>query len=184
MTEFKLHPRVVEVAAQLDGCEYHNEGSKELWVLLKAQGIVVVYGYSDDLMEFSGAIDDEIGAETAYVTPAGLFEACECECTYSKKALKATRTIKALWCAEPDICWTYETDIPHATFNVMEDGEVYCRGIVFALADVRDTSESDTLLTRLRAAAEAVRNGEWGIDLTNLSREERAKLLFGEDDDK
>jgi hypothetical protein len=35
-----------------------------------------------------------------------------------------------------DTSWSYETDIPHATFDVLEDGEVYCRGIVFALADL------------------------------------------------
>ena len=36
--------------------------------------------------------------------------------------------------------WTYMTDIPHATFDVMDDGELYCRGIVFALADLTATA--------------------------------------------
>lgn len=31
--------------------------------------------------------------------------------------------------------WIYQTDIPHATFEIVEGDDPYCRGIVFALAD-------------------------------------------------
>jgi hypothetical protein len=41
-----------------------------------------------------------------------------------------------LWAEEGDYSWTYATEIPHATFEVIEDDGPYCRGIVFALADV------------------------------------------------
>lgn len=135
-----VHTRVAEIAAQLDGCEYGSEGSKALWATMKAEGLVAVFGASDDLMELRGAIDDEEsaydGAEV-FVTPQGLFKPCDDNCAYSIAAQKAAAQIDALWDAgdgEPP--WTYETEIPHATFNVFEDGEVYCRGIVFALADV------------------------------------------------
>lgn len=52
--------------------------------------------------------------------------------------------INAHWCKEPGCCWTYETELPHATFNVMEDGETYCRGIVIALSDVAGTGKRPT----------------------------------------
>jgi hypothetical protein len=48
---------------------------------------------------------------------------------------KTARKIEAVW-AEDGYSWTYRTDIPHATFEITEDGEPYCRGIVFALADL------------------------------------------------
>ena len=32
--------------------------------------------------------------------------------------------------------WSYETDIPHETFNIYEDGEVWCVGIVFSVEDL------------------------------------------------
>ena len=44
--------------------------------------------------------------------------------------------IKALWCKEDDITWTYKTDIPHETFMIYEDDEAYCRGIVFLINDL------------------------------------------------
>lgn len=30
-------------------------------------------------------------------------------------------------------CWTFETDIPHETFTIVEDGEIWCVGIVFSM---------------------------------------------------
>lgn len=31
--------------------------------------------------------------------------------------------------------WTFSTAIPHSTFDMVDDGELYARGIVFSLAD-------------------------------------------------
>lgn len=38
--------------------------------------------------------------------------------------------IDAIWC-EDGYSWTYHTNIPHATFNIYEGSETYCKGIVF-----------------------------------------------------
>lgn len=56
---------------------------------------------------------------------------------------QTTNIIKALWCKEADaygmvIPWTYETNIPHETFDVIRDGRVYCKGIVFSIDNVRE----------------------------------------------
>lgn len=32
--------------------------------------------------------------------------------------------------------WTYSTEIPHATFEIIEEGEKFCRGIVFDINDL------------------------------------------------
>lgn len=108
----------------------------------KAAGLVVVYGASDDLMEFEGAIEDEADVYddgTVYVDAEGLLDRDACDsddeiAAYVERK-KSARSIRAVWGAG-DVSWTYETDIPHATFDVLEDGEVYCRGIVFSLADL------------------------------------------------
>lgn len=129
-----------EAAAALDGNQYREEGSRALFAEMKANGLVAVFGASDDLMEFRGAIDDEIGAydgTTAYVTRDGLFTSeCECDdCPYAKKAMKAATEIDALW-AKGDLSWSYDTAIPHTKFVIKEDGDPFCEGIVFALADL------------------------------------------------
>lgn len=131
-----------EAAQRLHGCEYRNEGSHELWAQMKAAGLVAVFGASDDLCEFRGAIHDEVGCcdgGEAYLTPKGLLEneCSEGACPYHEREREKAAFIEIVCDDQGEgPFWTYETTIPHATFDVVEDGEVYCRGIVFALADV------------------------------------------------
>lgn len=117
------------MAALLNGREYGSEITREEAVLAKASGLVVVFGYSDDNVELRGAISDEAGCyrgRTFYVRPDGIDTSGDGE------------KLIAEWCKEPRASWTYSTDVPHATFNIMENGELYCRGIVFAVADLVD----------------------------------------------
>lgn len=129
-----------EAAKALNGSEYGEEGSKDLFDQMKEAGLVAVFGASDDLMEFRGAINDEVGCYdggTAHLTGHGLLEAkCDNEyCPHEKHIRKDAARIDAKW-DQNGFSWQYETAIPHSTFIVMEDGEPYCEGIVFALADV------------------------------------------------
>lgn len=130
-----------ELAAKLNGREIGNEMTRAESKQAKADGLVVVYGASDDLMEFEGAIYDEVSAYEggeAFVTSAGLFDnsACDDECKYFKAARKSATVIRALWDKKKPYAWAFDTIIPHATFDIVEAGEPWCQGIVFSLADV------------------------------------------------
>lgn len=129
-----------ELAAKLNGREYRNEITAAEARYAKANGLVVVYGASDDLMELRGAVDEEIGVyggEKILMSRTGLIKnECDCErCPYFPEKTKGAAKIEAVW-DSGGYSWTYKTKIPHATFEIVEDGEKYCRGIVFALADV------------------------------------------------
>lgn len=137
-----------ELAALLTGREYRSEVSPEERKIAAASGLVIVYGASDDLMEFDGVLRDEIGAwEGAEVRfdSNGIMAAWDeiddadrQDIDFMRDYFKREgggKIIKALWCAEEGYSWTFETEIPHETFEIVEDGEPYCRGIVFRLAD-------------------------------------------------
>lgn len=129
-----------EAASKLDGRQYREEMPEGFAKALKDAGLVAVYGASDDLMEFDGAIHDEVGCYnggTAYITPTGLLtnECDNDDCPHFTKLKEKTATIKALWDID-GFSWRYATAIPRATFVIKEDDENYCEGIVFALADV------------------------------------------------
>jgi len=133
---------IENIAKLLDGCQYGDEGNKQLFIDMKNAGLVAVFGASDDLMEFRGAIYDEVGVYdggTAYITPEGLLKRrCEdADCPHEVDLQDRCQAIDALWCPDDECSWKYETDIPHATFKVMEGNDLYCVGIVFALADVK-----------------------------------------------
>ena len=134
-----------ELAAMLSGRERGEEIILGEERDIKAAGLVAVYGYSDDNVEFRGAIDYEAGAYdggTVYLTKAGILESpsCECaedcDCPYFAREREKAKAIKAVWHDEGCPCWTFETDIPHETFTVMEDGEPWCIGIVFSVEDL------------------------------------------------
>jgi hypothetical protein len=126
-----------KIAEMLDELQYPTEPSREIIELAKANNIVIVFGSSDDLMEFRGAIDDEAGAwngATALVNKDGLFDEHDCHCKYTLQAKEQCSKIHAIWDDKDRNCsWSYKTDIPHTEFKLMEDDEVYCYGIVFSL---------------------------------------------------
>lgn len=143
-----------ELAVRLAGATYdnfirydhviHDTGmlNKKLIAEAKQNGLVIVYGASDDLMEFRGAIDHELGAydgTTAYLTPRGLVQnyCNDDDCPYFERMKLSSPSIKAIWHEEGDYSWTFQTDIPHETFEITEDEKPYCRGIIFSLSDVK-----------------------------------------------
>lgn len=134
-----------QLADQLDGSEYPLRIGKMMIEYARQQGLVIVYGASDDLMEVvAGAIHDEGGCYdggTLYIDKQGLLpdweqiedDEDEAEAYFKRKSI--AKQIEAVW-NKDSICWQYKTDIPHATFKIMEDGEVYCIGMVFDIKEL------------------------------------------------
>ena len=131
-----------ELAEKLNNCEIGNETTKEIESIAKENSLVIVFGASDDLMEFRGAIYEELGAYNGAKVKLNadglLLNKCDSDddCPYfAKLMMESTHSIEALW-ATNNIAWTYKTDLPYEIFNVMEDDEIYCRGIIFSLKDL------------------------------------------------
>ena len=124
-----------EFAEQIGGHEYnYPQFTKEEISIARRYGFVIVHGASDDLIEFSGAIDDESGALYGGIVRFN----CE------GFADDGNYSIKAYWCGECEgdvrkyeATWEYETDIQHEEFLIREDDEIYCKGIVFSIDDLR-----------------------------------------------
>jgi hypothetical protein len=131
------------LAATLNGREYGQEISPDEEKQAKSNGLVIVFGYSDDNVEFRGAINEELGCGENTVIQLhskGILDypKHECDCNFCnyKPIANQCAEIKTLWCKIPDYSWTYETSIPHAVFDILEDGGTYCRGIVFSISDL------------------------------------------------
>jgi hypothetical protein len=138
------------LAEMINGRSYRNEIYKEEEQIAKESGLVVIFGASDDLIEFRGAIYDEIGAyegtHFTIATPGTEIPIDEDEETYRKaKELEAIpiekenptkkNMFEAVWCPnEPKCSWLIKTDLPHSTFDIMEDDELYCRGIIIEVS--------------------------------------------------
>lgn len=126
-----------ELAKRLDGNEYGNEVSDDDIKDAQRNGLLIIFGYSDDNMEFRGAFNDEVGCYDggeAYVSIEGI-ERNECDNEECPNFEQHGKKIKAIWNAG-GYSWVFETDIPHASFDILEDGDKYCRGIVIDMNDI------------------------------------------------
>lgn len=140
-----------EFAAHINGREIGNEISDREATQAKIDDLVVIFGASDDLVELRGAIYEEIGAYGATsfaITRDGkLLQPIEDddEDILKKHGVfndvlekhKAAINITAKFDAPKSVAtWTFATKCPHATFDVMEDGDKFCRGIVIDLKEL------------------------------------------------
>jgi len=136
---------IQEFAKMLDGREMGNEMTWEQKEQAKKLGFVVIFGYSDDNAIIRGVITDEVSCidgEEIYLDERGMFEKCNYKCSHSELAKEKCKRIEIVWHNEGEYCWTYDTDIPHAIFNIMEDGTGYCKGIVFDIKNLGEEVET------------------------------------------
>lgn len=185
------------LAARLNGREYGSEITNDEAAEAKAAGLVVVFGYSDDNVELRGAIDEEVGAYegvTLRVTPQGFlaqwpeggFDREDDAADYFAKKAAGFKEIEAVWCpkateadADPFASWAFKTAIPHATFDVVEEGGLFCRGIVFRLADTGPDFRDRVRAEREARFGEMCRLGEFILHnpvFLTLPEAERARL--------
>jgi hypothetical protein len=140
-----------ELAALLNGRAYRHEISREEEAQAKAAGLLVIFGASDDLVEFRGTIHDEIdaldGAVFRLCKDGGLLPDWEslriadsdeperdAEVYFTRKAL-GFHELSALWDHE-GFSWVIKTDLPHTPFVILDDGDNYCRGVVLDVAEI------------------------------------------------
>ena len=118
-----------------------NEVTKEECEEARRLGLIIVFGYSDDVTAFNGAIRDESGYGELYITQKG--KILDNDAIEALEGLIEDGTIdqappmgKIVSDYSKEGVWTFTTDIPHATFDVTEDGKLYCRAIVFSVLDL------------------------------------------------
>lgn len=123
-----------EFANMLNGKEYGcPQFTRKEVQIAKENGIVIVSGASDDLVELEGAITDEGDCweggiiHVKAIPNGGIAYNCKRSDMFS---------FIAKWCKERDpdgkiIPWTYDVTIEHEDFMIFENGDPYCRGFVF-----------------------------------------------------
>jgi hypothetical protein len=137
------------LAEKLNGREYGNEILPKEEAVAKEEGLVVLFGESDDLCELRGAIYDEIGAyhgATLFIKDGRLLPPIDDDDIEVLKRYNVLETVQSernaatqisiFWCKTKEYAWTFETAITHATFDIMDDGKKFCRGIIIDLKEL------------------------------------------------
>jgi len=134
----------IELANELNGTEYPFRPTRDIIQKAIENNLVIVYGASDDLMELEGAIVEEVvasGGGIVRVYKSGVLGSRDdldtdedLEAWLQNKS--NSKTIEAKWCETEEYSWTYQTDIPHSVFDIVEGSEKYCRALVFSVDDI------------------------------------------------
>lgn len=140
-----------QFADLLNGRSYRDEMSSDEEVLAKQHGLLICFGASDDLLEFRGIIYDEVvayngGSAMLIKKKGGKIDVISEEDVQEVQEIMDDKEldfklskveVTAEWCPDDLECsWRITTTLPHATFDIMEDGELYCRGIVIEKSDI------------------------------------------------
>ena len=136
-----------QLAGMLNNVEVGNEDNRKIWDLAYKNGLVICFGYSDDNLELRGAIDDEIGAYDggeAYLyfdknnEPCAISNSDERYEDLAQALLRLglefnilKHKVIAEWCPKDlETSWRITATVPYASFNVYEDGDLFCVGCV------------------------------------------------------
>ena len=119
-----------EFAAMLHGRDCQPNLTPEELLLAKRKGFVVVYGDSDDRVEFDGAIRAEGYTNPLKEdSPAGVLALSEKGVLlqkdsdlYARHVKENRNVITVFYCCKDGLNWVFESDIPHETFLTYDGG--------------------------------------------------------------
>jgi hypothetical protein len=146
-----------QFAQMLDGRVFDGHVdifSAEELLIAKDSGLIIGYPGETDRMAFAGAYTgvtplfndvaiSRCRGDTVFINQNGIWSnQCDCgSCPYAWEEQFNCKQIEALFKEKDGVEWSYETDIPHATFRLLvenynEDEEgnisgIFCIGIVF-----------------------------------------------------
>ena len=133
-----------ELAEKINGTEYTACWEDKYSDIAEQNGLLIISGCSDDLIEFCGAFREEVGGGEVWISRNGVVGDFE--------------TAKDQWVDESDVFewvgkkkdsfkirgsftrkgWKFDMgDIPYSKFIIMEHGEVSDEGVVVDIRDLR-----------------------------------------------
>jgi len=152
----KSHANITlkEFAQMLHGRDCQPNLTPDERLLAEQKGFVVVYGDSDDRVEFEGAITAEgYTNPLAKGCPAGILilsengELLDEDSNLFTEYFRSSRNvINVFYCCKDGLNWVFESDIPHETFLTYDGGyneeyadfdDGFARCMVFELSTLK-----------------------------------------------
>lgn len=131
-----------QFAKLLDKRQYRNEMTMQEEKLAKENGLLVIFGASDDLLEFRGLISEEIPAYegcSAFIIKNKIGELSVIEenkfkkYTTNKEVEIKIPNIRIIADFNPtfiDTSWLISSEIENSSFDIFDGNDLFCRAIV------------------------------------------------------
>ena len=146
------------LAELLDNRQYGDEINKEEEQVAKENNLLVVFGYSDDCVEFRGIIKEEFSVDSIIIfgkkgeillinTDTDDVDSFENFDGVFKRCTKLEAVQVNDYATEPESYvtsdhgmngWEFKTDLPYAEFSIYEDDDLYGKGLVIDMSSLAD----------------------------------------------
>lgn len=142
-----------ELAGKINETELGKDLGKSIAKMAKEAGLIVVYAFDSDLVAFMGAVEFMVYADHSlsfvlvnhedewHIKDTDTLTMGLKATSIDLLAIKQQETGKAINLAMkpdelPSAYWQIITRIPHSTFDITFEEDLYCRGIVFSIKDL------------------------------------------------
>lgn len=184
-----------DAARQLDGWKLGSEMPEVMRKLLAENGLVAASLQEDNEICLDGALSLRVPRLPLHFTDAGEFVDHSCsnpECPNVPGSAKIT----VAYTRRP--LWTFSSPFSTSPFNIcMKNGDSFCRGIVFSLADLRTVPVSREMVFRpstfiaprvnFKAKRRTVHDDPWrnllwlaGVDVEDMADVREVLVTMGE----
>jgi hypothetical protein len=130
-----------ELAKQLQGTDY-----SEITKIQVPKGFVIVFGYSDDLIEVMGDIVEEFGAygggaiffhdKLVFQVQSKLQDLDKTPNPFGSTNDTLSQLPKITTEGLTRDGWKFETNIPNSKFDILKDGEFFSEGLVIDINEL------------------------------------------------
>lgn len=144
---------VIWLADHLNHRQYREELDDSLEKFAKDNNLIIVFGASDDLIEFRGAFEEELCAsEEFYFDKEFKIISNHNKIKLDERSIRDNNYINIYkfdlevelknritqeWRPKDSkASWRLSANFPHKTFNIFEGENLYCVGIVFDINDL------------------------------------------------
>lgn len=122
---------------ELNNIDYRKEPHEGILNFMTDNKIIVIQGQSDDILDMYGFASEQFSAWDGFS-----FKDCDCE-EFQREEFEILKDcgIEMIWCPDSDRSWLVKANDKYEKkeFNIIEDGEVYCTGLIIDLSVSKNT---------------------------------------------
>lgn len=130
--------KIDKLHEEINNIEYRKVPHEGILNFMTDNKLIVIQGQSDDILDMYGFRSEEFSARDGFS-----HKDYECE-DFQREEFEVLKDceIEMLWCPGDKRSWLVQANDKYnkKEFNVMEDGEVYCTGLIIDLSKVIKTN--------------------------------------------
>lgn len=128
----KKMSNIDELYNEINNIDYRKVPHEEILNAMMNNKLIVIQGQSDDILDMYGCASEQFSAWDGFS-----YLDYECE-DFQKEEFEILKDceVEMIWCPDNERSWLVKANNKYAKreFNILEDGKVYCTGLIIDLS--------------------------------------------------